>query len=238
MTVPLEWIYLVITVPFAIVWCVLWLYAPQLRREQVRMSIVFAVIGVIAENWFYYQDYWNPQSILPVHFGSALIFPEALMFGGVFGGIASVVYRAVFGIREASRDFGNPLPRLFIAGGIFLFVSYTLFFLGVNSIYAHASGALALAIYIVFRRPDLRGASLASGVLMLSILFVCYSVVLMTVLNMEQFLASAWLLYDTPLDKRIAGIPITELVWGFSVGASISVIRAYVKGIRYTAPML
>lgn len=238
MTVPLEWIYLAITVPFVVVWCVLWLSAPHVRRELIRTSVAFAVIGVVVENLFYYQDYWSPQSIFPIDVAGFLLFPEALLFGGVFGGIAAVVYRVVFRMREEFRDTNGSRSRFFVSGGIFLSISYALFFLGVNSIYAHACASLALAAFIAFRRDDLRAMVFGSGVLTLVIMFSCYSLVWALVSNMEQLLAAVWLLYDTPLDVRFLGIPLTELLWGFSAGSAIGVIRAYVKGIRYTAPTL
>lgn len=234
MNVPIEWVYFAITIPFVVVWSALWLYAPHLRREQVRMSIAFAVIGVCAENFFYYKDYWRPLSVFPVDVAGFAVFPEALLFGATFGGIAAVIYRSMFRIHEQSRDSDQSLHRVCIAGGIFLVVSYALFFFGVNSIYAHACAAIVLAVYIAICRPDLRRMSLASGALMFIIMFTCYSVVLSFVANMEQFLATAWLLHGTLLDIRISGIPVSELLWSFSAGASVGVIRAYVKGIRYT----
>lgn len=238
MNVPVEWIYLVVTVPFIIVWCAVWVFAAHTRREQVRMSIAFALIGVLVENVFYLKDYWRPASVFPIDLGLFVVYPEFFLFGAAFGGITAVIYPALCSVREHSRDPSHVRRRLIVAGVAFLVPSMVLFALGINSIYATSCGALILAGYAVFQRPDLRIASFTNGVLAVGIMFACYSLVWALVSNMEHLLAAVWLLYDTPLDVRVSGIPLTELVWGFSVGASVGVIRAYVKGIRYTASVL
>lgn len=238
MDVSLEWFYMVLTVPFIVVWGALWWYASHTRREQVRISVVFALVGIVVENVFYFKDYWHPASVFPIDVGVFIVYPEFLLFGGAFGGIATVVYRGLFGIREESHDVHGAIRRGLIAGALFLIPSVLLVALGVNSIYATAGGALLLAIYISLVRPDVRRLVLANGILTLGIMFVCYTFVLILVSNVESLLSIMWYLYNTPLDVRVSGIPFTELVWGFAVGALAGVIRAYVKNICYAEPRL
>ena len=223
---------------FIVVWGALWWYASHTRREQVRISVVSALVSIVVENVFYFKDYWHPARVFPIDVGIFIVYPGFLLLGGAFGGITTVVYRGLFGIREEPRDVHGAIRRGLIVGSLFLIPSVLLVALGVNSIYATVGGALLLAMYISFVRPDIRWLMLANGILTLGIMFVSYMFVLILVSNIESILSIMWYLYNTPLDVRASGIPLTELVWGFAVGALAGVIRAYVKNICYAETRL
>lgn len=216
--VPTQYAYLLLTLPFLCVWVAFFVLNKATRREQLHMSIVGAIIGPLSEV-VYFRDYWVPQSVFAVHVGSFILMPEDVLFGFAIVGIAGVIYEALAGKREvrSRKKMGRKYSSLQVLV-IFIVALLLGIWFGLNSIYASAIAFLVASISMLWLRSDLLRDAVASGLAVMIIMFVCYFLVLKLVSNADELLRTGWLLYDTPLDWAIAGIPLTEMVWGFAMG--------------------
>ena len=50
--------------------------------------------------------------------------------------------------------------------------------------------------------------------------------------NAEDLIRQGWLLHDTNLDFRIAGIPFTEMIWGFAAGMFTGPLYEFAKNYQ------
>ena len=230
--------YLFLTIPFVVLWVIFIVVSRNTRREQLHASIIFALVGVFVENILYFGDYWKPESVWGVYIGSFAIFPEFILFGGSFAGIAAVVYQVVFRKETKRIITAGKTRRQLAVLTIFLLVTAFLSMSGVNSIYATAGGALAVTALISILRRDLFVPATLSGLLTAGIMFSFYSIGVHTVGNIEQLFKEIWLLYDTDLGFRLMGIPITELVWGFAVGSAVGVLYKFASGFKFLSDEL
>ncbi|HVV38751.1 MAG TPA: lycopene cyclase domain-containing protein [Candidatus Paceibacterota bacterium] len=226
--------YIAIAIPFALLWAALYLWSPHTRKEQLRLSAIFVAVGVIADSFLYFNDYWRPQSIAPLHIGVFSIYPESMLFGGAFAGIAAVIYQVVSKQSSTPAHIERVWQRRAIVLGVFIAVTILLLSAGLNSIYATALGALTVVATIVYVRRDLLVPALASGALSACIMFCFYFIIVHGVANSEEWCRSIWLLYGTPFGARFVGIPLTELVWGFSAGAAIGILHKFIHRIQFT----
>ena len=80
--------YFILTIPFIIIWLLLFIFSKKTRKEQLIMSILFLPVGTLSEI-IYFQDYWNPGSILFTQIGSIRILLEDFIFSFcIAGGLA------------------------------------------------------------------------------------------------------------------------------------------------------
>ncbi|MFH1536494.1 MAG: lycopene cyclase domain-containing protein [Patescibacteria group bacterium] len=197
------------------------------------MSCLFLFAGTIGEI-FYFQDYWNPGSILSINIGPVGILLEDLLFSFSVAGIGAVIYRVFFDKRVLleEKKFFNAIPAFLGLSFISLAVSCLLFFIGVNSIFATSIGFITGALYIIVRKRGFLVNSLLSGLFMSLIVFVSYVILRGVILNSEQLLQQGWLLYNTTLDLRIFDIPFTEIIWFFAFGMLLGPSYEFIKGLK------
>lgn len=217
-SIPSEFAYLFLTIPFLIVWGILYWVGKETRREQLTFSLVGVVIGPVSEI-FYFKDYWMPKSIFLMKIGNFLLLPEDILFGFAICGIGGVIFEVVF--RRRLRKL-SPIAKRTIhisaLGFLFAFSFLACLWLGLNSIYASAIAFVITALPIMFARHDLLMDAMGSGLGVMFIMFMCYFIGFNLVSNSQDLLREQWFLYGTNLDTRIWGIPLTEMVWGFTWG--------------------
>jgi len=233
MIIDFTWAYFVSTLPFVIAWVLVFILSKRTRKEQLFLSLLLAPIGTISE-LLYFQDYWNPPSILSFNIGPVRILLEDFLFVFSVVGIGAVVYEAFFYkklIKSRDKSIDKKLAFLVVAviGAV---VSFSLFSLGINSIYATSVGFIAAALFIISQRKDLFVDSLISGVAVMLTMFISYFILIVLVSNTEQLLKQGWLLYGTSMDLRFFGIPFTEMVWGFAWGMVVGPLYEFLKGYR------
>jgi hypothetical protein len=226
--------YLLIAAPFLFLWVVFFLFSSTTRREQLHMSVVFAIVGGLIEN-LYLRDYWQPQSFAGLHIGPAILYPESILFGGAFAGIAAVVYQIVFRKHLARRDDSEKWSRRTVLVIAFFVVTALCLWGGINSIFATSAGALALVVVITLYERSLFIPAIVSGLLAVAIQFCLYELVIQNVTNNEESFRSIWLLYGTSLDVRLLDVPLTELIWGFSAGAAIGVFHKFTHSMYFVS---
>lgn len=196
------------------------------------MSLVSLPLGTFYEI-LYFQDYWNPASILSFNLGPVRILLEDFMFSFAMIGISSVIYRALS--RKDLVKIEKPVNSLTTFAVIFVInavVILSLFFLGLNSIFATSVAGLILAVYMIIRRRDLLVNSLFSGLAVMGLMFLVYFVGFRLTSNTEEIFQQIWFLYDQPLGLRFLGVPLTEMVYGFATGVCIGSLYKFVRSRR------
>lgn len=231
-TVAFQYAYLLLTVPFIIVWAILFLFSKNTRKEQLIMSIISLPLGLIYEI-IYFHDYWNPASILSFNIGGVRILFEDFLFSFAIIGIGVVIYEAIFGKRLAKlKDPTNKTIAISCIIVITVLVTLSLFFLDMNSIFATSLGFVVAALFIISQRRGLLINSLISGLAVMIIMFISYYIGFRLVANSEELIQQVWFLYGTPLGVRIWGIPVTEMVWGFATGMFFGPLYEFIKGVK------
>ncbi|MEN9405490.1 MAG: hypothetical protein RLY47_449 [Candidatus Parcubacteria bacterium] len=225
-----QYAYLILDIPFVLVWLLLWFMSKTTRREQIIMSLLFLPLGTFGEV-LYFKDYWLPESILSFSAFGLHVLIEDLIFSFAIAGSAAVIYEVIQKMipgRPCIKKAFHPL--LFLT--VFAVVVLGLFYLGVNSIFATSIGFFVLALLLLLRRHDLLEDSIVSGVGLTVIMFVSYMLLYYVVFaDPESLLAQMWMLHGTPLDLRFWGIPLTEMIWGFSFGMIVGPLYESVKSL-------
>ena len=215
--------YLLMGVIFLAIWLALFIWRKSTRKEMVIMSAIFAFAGPIADV-LYTRDWWHPLTLTKTAVG-----PESILVAFMIGGIASVVYEDVFKKRlriykvdetkEVREDFALFLI-LAISAVLFFGVSYIMKF---NSLIATITALLIPTIVIWVRRKDLIIDSLGTGVLLVIIASLVYTIL--------EFLTPGWISafwYFKNVPHIIVGnLPLDDLIWYFLAGLFIGPLYEY-----------
>ncbi|MFN8353157.1 MAG: lycopene cyclase domain-containing protein [Spirosomataceae bacterium] len=219
--------YLLLDISFGIVWLLFLVNCKKLRSRLLKTSFYGGFFGLIAEQVWYFQDYWHPKSL----FGVKVLSIEDFLFGFFVTGICATIYRATISKKwqhEAVKTQKGAYKILFIVGTVCMVVLTTIY--RINSIFSSSGIFLCFALLISFLRKDLFIPSLASGILTLLIVAPIYAI-LFNYFD-SSFWETSWVLYKTQFDKKIGGnIPLTELLWYFSWGCFSGVSYDFVYGI-------
>ena len=62
MIIDFKYAYFVLTIPFILIWVLLFIFSKKTRKEQLILSILLIPLGTIGEI-FYFQDYWQPAGL-------------------------------------------------------------------------------------------------------------------------------------------------------------------------------
>jgi len=232
MVIDFQYVYFILTIPFMILWLLFFTFSKRTRKEQLTMSLLFLPVGTIAE-LLYFQDYWDPGSILSTTIGPIHILLEDFLFVFAIAGIGAVIYEIIFGKRLLKmRKSVNKTLAFSVVIIVSVLASYLLFSIGINSIFATSAGFVIATLFFVSQRTDLLINSLISGIAVMFIMFISYFILFNAITNTEMILRQGWLLYGTSLDFRVFGIPFTEMIWGFAWGMLLGPLYEFVKGLR------
>jgi hypothetical protein len=200
---------------FLLPWLALYLANPRFRPVMWRVSLVTALFGLTEP--LFVPDYWNPPSLFELAQRTGFDI-ESLIFSFAIGGIGAVLYSALtrrtFGPVSAAET-RRPLHRfhpVVLWSPFVLFVP--LYFLPWNPIYpailCMAIGGIASAVC----RPDLRLKGLIGAVA-----FLGFYAVFVWGLEwlVPGYVAQVWNL-PALSGMRLGGIPLEELLFGFSFG--------------------
>jgi hypothetical protein len=211
-----QYVWLAWSSAFLVPWLVLYLGNAAQRGVMLRTSLVTALFGLTEP--IFVPAYWNPPSLFELAQRTRFDI-ESLIFSFAIGGIGAVLYNTITRKRLVPVSAGErhlPPHRLHLAA---LFVPYVLFvslyFLPWNPIYPSLVALVTGAIASVICRPDLKNKTLIGGALF----FVMYAAFM---LGLKWFtpgyIAQVWNL-PALSGGLIYGIPLEELLFGFSFGA-------------------
>ncbi len=208
---------------FLSVWLLLFFTRKDLRREMLTMSVIGAVFAPAA--LIFLPDYWYPDHIL----GNFHLGIEDYLFAFAIAGIGGVIYEATFGKSHTlcecrKRDQKDLLIIAVIAAIILL--GLTLIF-KLNSIYSNYAAFVAIFGFIVFFRRDLLWQSLISGLMVALLMFLFYEVWI----AIYPGIITHWWKLQNISGILVLGVPLEEIIWGFSWGIAGGSLYEFVRGI-------
>jgi hypothetical protein len=217
LTIPAEFAYGALGAALLAVWLVLYFANPAGRAAQIRMSLLFLLF--IPFELLYLTDYWRPPKHLMVPMFGGYLGIEDVLFAFTFGGIvASIV--AFFDRSYAPAGWITVLVAAVATFGLTILI----WRVGTNSLVAASSAALAVVAFFLLADRSVARRAAIGGLCAAVVMVAVYATGFVVSSNTEVVLQSIWLLYDTPLGARVAGVPVTEVLWAFSFGALIAVL--------------
>lgn len=215
--------YLVGDALFGVVWLALFFLRKDLWRELLAMSAIGGLLAPFA--LIYLPDYWNPDHII----GQFPLGIEDFLFAFFIGGIGSVLYEAMTGKMHTLCECRR-VPRRRIVGIIAAALATAVVFVygfKMNSIYANYLAFGLLFAYIISYRRDLFWQSLASGTAVALLMFFFYQVWI----ALYPGIIGHWWRLENISGILIAGVPLEEILWGFSWGMAGGALYEWTRGI-------
>ena len=210
-----HYVWLVWSSAFLLPWALLYALCPEHRVPMWRASAFMAPVGLTEP--LFVPEYWNPPSLFELAQRTGFDV-ESVIFSFAIGGIGAVLYNITTRKRleplqqeERHRAWHRWHWRALAAPFVLFPVLY---FLPWNVIYAGIAAMIAGAIAVVFCRPDLKANTLVGGILFLGI----YTIFLLGLKwSVPGYIEQVWNLKALS-GISIYGLPIEELVFGFSFG--------------------
>ena len=218
--------YLVADLGFFLIWLVLFLKRKDLRKEILSMSLVIAPFGFT--QYFYIRDYWHPIYSFGTIFGITGI--EDIIWCFFIGGITAVIYEEIFGIKYSKKHLENH-PIFMIS---FAILAVGLLFVGniilrFNSMYVSVAIMLFFGICVLLFRHDLLKHAFLSGLITGAIMFFFYALFFNVMFN--HIIENWWYLKNVS-GILIFGVPIEELMFGFSWGFVGGPAYEFITGLK------
>lgn len=215
-------------------WVIFYYFNPHSRKKILLVSLLTAPVG-LAEPLFV-PSYWLPFTVFDLARQTRFDL-ESILFSFAVGGITAILYESVWGksrkpvslheIHQGRHRF----HRLAVFSPIVLFGLLYLF-TPLNPIYSTIISLMIGAIITWFCRPDLLNAMITGSVLFV----ILYSVVFLIgfVWLFPGYVEAVWNLPSLS-GILIAGVPIEELLFAFSLGAMWSSIYEHFNWYTYSS---
>ena len=210
-----HYVWLVWSSAFLLPWVLLYALFPQHRVAMWWASVFMAPFGLTEP--MFVPEYWNPPSLFELAQRTGFDL-ESIIFSFAIGGIAAVLYNILARKRQEPlrpkerRHSRHRWHRWALATPFALFP--ILYFLPWNVIYAGIAAMIAGAFAAVLCRPDLRLNTLVGGVLFLAL----YTIFLLGLKwSAPGYIEQVWNLKALS-GVSIYGLPLEELMYGFSFG--------------------
>lgn len=220
-----KYTYLFLSLFLLAIWSIVfWLLKNNSRKILMKISVMGGLAGLISELW-YFKDYWHPPSLL----GNAKISLEDFLFSFAFVGIAATIYKVIFKKDNEKHKKGYKTMFLtFFAVGILSMLLLSSI-LKINSIYVSSFAFITFSLTMVAIRKDLVWQSIMSGLLSLLVIIPIY--ILLFNFMFPNYWDKYWLLVNTTFGIKIIGnIPLTELLWYFSLGCFTGIAYDFYSG--------
>lgn len=183
--------------------------------------------GTILSDVLYTQDWWHPKTLTGTQIGF-----EALIVGATLGGIASVVFIDIFKKNiKIPRQTKSVIKQKKINLVFIIIISLCIFFgsfyiLNLNSLVATLITFIAGTFFMIFKRPDLFWDSFLSGVLLLIVASIVYTILeILTPGWIEAF----WEFKNIP-DIIILNLPADDILWYFFAGMFLGPLYEFWQG--------
>ena len=210
-----HYVWLVWSSAFLLPWVLLYALFPQHRVAMWRASVFMAPFGLTEP--MFVPEYWNPPSLFELAQRTGFDI-ESIIFSFAIGGIAAVLYNIILHKRMVVLSLAERHQRWHRRRRWALAAPFALFpilyFLPWNPVYAGIAAMVLGAIASVLCRPDLKSNTLVGGILFLAL----YTVFLLGLKwSAPGYIEQVWNL-EALSGVRIYGLPLEELLFGFSFG--------------------
>ncbi len=192
------------------------LRSKESRREMFIVSLWTSLLGFLEP--LFVPEYWSPPSLFDLAMRTGFDI-ESFMFAFGVGGIASVIYEAIFTTRHeyAGHENGDEkwhryhFVSLLIAPVVFITL---LMFTSLNPIYTAIIAMITGGFLTLYCRPDLTRKMVVSAFIFL----VFYFLYFLTLIAMyPDYVEGVWNI-SAISGILIFGVPLEELLFAASVG--------------------
>lgn len=218
--------YLVACLGYFFIWLLLFLRRKDLRKEMLLMSLLVAPFGFT--QYFYMRDYWHPAYAFGTILNLAGI--EDIIWCFFVGGIVVVIYEEIFKAKYSTRQMkGHPywMIGFVIAAVILLYIGNII--LKFNSMYVSVFIMMLAGILILLFRHDLLKHAFFSGIFM-GVMMLLFYVLFFDVI-FSHIIEKWWLLKNVS-GILILGVPIEEIMFGFSYGFVAGPAYEFLTGLK------
>lgn len=223
--------FLILCVLFAVPPLCIYGLRPDLRRPMA-VTVLFALPFGLTESWFY-PEYWQPRFLfnLADHVGFGI---EDFLFVAALGAFTATVYPCVAKKKFVAIATHTTRARLWRPALVFasaLVLVLGLRMAGVPTIYAACVTMIGVTAVMLVVRRDLMRVCLGGGfwtLLVYAVLCQVFQWLLPGVFDL------AW---NTELltNRHLLGIPLEELMYGFSAGFSGAAVYPFFADRRLEA---
>lgn len=223
------WNFLTLALLFALPGMLIWTARPDLRRV-IACVIPFSLPFACTE-FLFYPSYWEPAFLFDL--GRRMGFGiEDIVFVTGLAAFTTTAYAC--GFNRAYGPHGSNSPRACILRALGLFGLTGAFLVlllasGMPIIYGACLAMAAAALVMLQQRPDLTAPALLGGCISAAAYFM---LCLAAAALMPGIFKNIWHT-EKFLNIFIAGVPLEELLYGFSSGFVSTAFYPYVFGRRF-----
>ena len=210
-----QYVWLAWASAFLLPWIMLYAFFPKQRMAMWRASLVMMPFGITEP--LFVPEYWSPPSLFGLAQRTGFDI-ESFIFSFAIGGIAAVLYNVILRKRmevlagEERHHWRHRWHKWALASPFALFP--VLYFLPWNPIHAAIAAMILGAMGVIFCRPDLTPNTLVGGILFLAL----YTVFLLGLKwSAPGYIEQVWN-FSALTGVRVYGLPLEELLFGFSFG--------------------
>ncbi len=222
---PLEYLYLLATLPVLIIWLIFFLLRRDLRKEMIELSILIGVLSVLTSYYWWTVDWWHPPTMTGTRVGI-----EDFLLGFGMGGIMAVIYEVVVARRYSKRRASSQgMYGFFVI--LFLLAQTTqwLFYgVGITSFYATTTAMILVSAVMLCIRKDLIVDAMVSGFLSAIVSMVFYATI---ILVSPEWIENTYI-FNTLSGIRVVGVPVEEFIFWFLAGMVFGPFYEFWKGLR------
>jgi len=199
-----------------VVWLLLWLFKPKLRKEMFWVSLFTMPFGLTEP--LFVPEYWSPPSLFNLATKTGFDI-ESLIFSFAVGGIGAVLYEVL--VKAKHQKLGKHEKHgkkhmfhfLALSSPVIVFLLLQLF-TKLNPIYSASMAMFAGGIAAILCRPDLKRKIWMGGISFLTLYFVFF---LLFNLAYPSLVQKVWNL-SAISGILLLGVPIEELLFAFTFG--------------------
>jgi len=217
--------YLVGNLFFLLIWLILFFRTKYFKHQLLVISIFAIPLGPLSE-LMYRIDYWRPKLIT-----GNIVGIEDTLFAFCIAGIGFGLYKIIFNLKYSNQKTkAYPILALILVILTIIGMVINSVFSWMNSIYFSSLCFLIGASIIFILRKDLIKLALINGALVAALMFIFYFTFLIPLY--PKVFETTWLLKNIS-QIFIFGVPIEELLWGFSWGILAGCIYEFYKGYKF-----
>jgi len=202
---------------FLLAWAIVHAMSPRARTAMFWAGIAFAPAALISELW-HLQDYWSPIYVAPVTIGTWRFGGvEDYVFGFALAGISAGVFETLT-LRQGLPTLPRVSLRAYLrmAGfglvGLCLIVVITTF-LHLRSMHAATVAIILTALLMFVLRPEVAPRALLTALAFAGFFWFFYAGIMIPLY--PGMIDAFWMPHGN-VGVRLAGVPLEEVVWGFS----------------------
>lgn len=202
---------------FLLAWTLVYALSPRARTAMIWTGLAFAPAALISELW-HLQDYWSPIYVAQLKIGTVRFGGvEDYVFGFALAGISAGVFEAL-----ALRQGLPALPRASLLAylrmtglgliGLSLMVVITTF-LHLRSIHTAIVATTLTALLMFVLRPEVVSRALLTALAFAGFFWFFYAAIMIPLY--PGMIDAFWMPHGN-LGIRLGGVPVEEIIWGFS----------------------